>query len=349
MRKAIAFVLTALILFYSLIIFTSCSQGQSTPTIYVDPSWTTVQPNETAVSINVSITQATNVSGWEFSLYYANSILHSVTATEGDFLAKGGPSTWFWIEELNDNYNSTHGRVSLACLQLGNATEGVDGSGTLATITFQPLSGGTSTLHLSNLDLVDPGANKIRPINSSDGTIQVMGAVDIAVNGVTPLKTVVGQRYNMEINVTIRNQGDQTTTFNVTTYANNSAVSTIFNTSLPNGGSTILTFTWNTSGFAYGNYTLSAYVPPVPGDTNTANNNCTCTIPVHVGVPGDVSGTTPGVYDGVVNMKDVAYLVSLFNTRPSSPNWKPNADVNDDGVVNMKDIAIAVVYFNQHE
>jgi hypothetical protein len=109
-------------------------------------------------------------------------------------------------------------------------------------------------------------------------------------------------------------------------------------------------FEWNTTtSLAYGNYTLKGCADVVAGETNTANNNYTCPIPVHVGVPGDVSGTTPGVYDGITNMKDIAYLVSLFNTRPSSPNWQPNADVNNDGVVNMKDIAIAVAYFNQRE
>jgi hypothetical protein len=48
-------------------------------------------------------------------------------------------------------------------------------------------------------------------------------------------------------------------------------------------------------------------------------------------------------------MKDIAYLVILFNTKPTSPNWNPNADVNNDGVCNMKDIAIAIINFNKHE
>lgn len=68
-----------------------------------------------------------------------------------------------------------------------------------------------------------------------------------------------------------------------------------------------------------------------------------------MGVSGDVSGTVPGVCDGIVDMKDIACLISLFNAKPSSLNWKPNADVNDDGVVDMKDIALAVAYFNKHE
>jgi hypothetical protein len=48
-------------------------------------------------------------------------------------------------------------------------------------------------------------------------------------------------------------------------------------------------------------------------------------------------------------MKDIAYLVMLFNTKPTSPNWNPNADVDNNGVVNMRDIAIAILNFNLHE
>jgi hypothetical protein len=87
----------------------------------------------------------------------------------------------------------------------------------------------------------------------------------------------------------------------------------------------------------------------VPGEINTSDNNYTCPVRVHVGVPGDVSSPTQGVYDGLVNMRDIYYIILLFNTDPSSPNWKPNADINNDGTVNMRDIQIPVLNFNKHE
>ncbi len=68
-----------------------------------------------------------------------------------------------------------------------------------------------------------------------------------------------------------------------------------------------------------------------------------------MGVPGDVSSVNQGVYDTTVNMRDIAYMITLFNTRPSSPIWNPNVDVNNDAVVNMRDIAIAIFNFNRHE
>jgi len=173
-------------------------------------------------------------------------------------------------------------------------------------------------------------------------------APDIGITNLDISKTVVGLGYSLNINVTIANQGDYTETSNATAYANTTIIASQ-NVTLPAGNSTTVTFTWNTTGFAYGNYTLSAYALPVPGETDTTDNNYTSSIPVHVGVPGDISGPTQGVYDGTTNMRDVQYLILLFNTNPSSPNWKPNADINNDGTVNMRDIQIAILNFNKHE
>jgi hypothetical protein len=154
----------------------------------------------------------------------------------------------------------------------------------------------------------------------------------------------------MNINVTVENQGSYTETFNVTLYANTTEIETKQIT-LTNGASTTITFTWNTIGFAYGNCTIWAYVEPILGETDTADNNMTSTIQVHVGVPGNVWGNPnpPPVYDDVCNMRDVTYLILHFNTKPGSPNWDPNTDINNDNVCNMRDVTIAILNFNKHE
>ncbi len=72
----------------------------------------------------------------------------------------------------------------------------------------------------------------------------------------------------------------------------------------------------------------------------------------------DVSGTTPGVSDGVVNMRDIAYLVAHFNakapdtSKPLDPKWvgvygaNGCVDPYGDRRCDMKDIAGAVQNFN---
>ena len=49
--------------------------------------------------------------------------------------------------------------------------------------------------------------------------------------------------------------------------------------------------------------------------------------------------------DYLINMRDIATDILLFQTTPGSPNWNPDADINKDGVVNMRDIAALVHFF----
>jgi hypothetical protein len=164
---------------------------------------------------------------------------------------------------------------------------------------------------------------------------------DVAVRNVTSSKTVVGQRYSLNVNVTVGNPGDYSETFNITLYANATAIGNIAVTNLPNATLTSIDFVWNTTGFAYNNYTISAYAWPVAGETNTANNNLTAGT-VYVGIPGDVNG------DGTVNILDAIALGNAFLATPSSPNWNPNADINGDGIENVLDAIILGNHFLQH-
>jgi len=325
------------LLFSSLILLPASSKASSTPTIYVDPPLTITQINETAVDINISINQASNVSAWEFILYYKNTILNAITAKEGPFLKSGGTSTWFWIVDLSNDYNATHGRAWLTCTQLGTVTQGVDGSGTLATITFKPNGGGNTTLNLTGLVLADPDGNPIWPINSNNGAIQVLGTSDIATTNVTPLKTIVGQGYSMRINVTVENQGDQTETFNVTTYANDTSIQNKIIT-LTSKNSTTVTFTWSTTGFAKGNYTIWAYAWPVQDETDTADNTCEGGW-VLVSCVGDVNG------DKKTSISDIVLVIGKFGTLPSSPEWNPNMDIDGNDKVTIGDIVITINNF----
>jgi len=170
---------------------------------------------------------------------------------------------------------------------------------------------------------------------------------NVAIQGARPVKTVVGQGYNATIAIQVENQGWETRTTNVEVTLDTTTILTLNGLVMTGKNRTILTYTWQTSGYSRGNHSVSATATTVPGETDTTDNNCTWI--VHVGVPGDVSSSTQGVYDKKCDMKDIAYLVTLFNTKPTSPNWNPNADVNNDSAVNMRDIAIAIVYFNQRE
>ena len=327
--------------FFSISLYAPSTQANpTTPILYIDPPSTTVNATET-FNINATIKDVTDLAGWELKLYYRNSILAAVKATEGSFLKQGG-STAFFIVEFNNNYNATHGRIWLTCTLLGNVS-GVNGTGTLTTITFQAVAGGYTTLNLADTVLGDSQANPITH-TTNDGEVTVIGAHDIAVTNVNPLKTIVGQSCTVHINVTVENQGDLTETFNLTVYANTSEIETKQIT-LDSNTSTTITFTWDTTGFAKGNYTISAYAWPVPGETDTADNTLTDSW-IIVAMIGDITGAG-GLPDGKVDVKDIFAAAKAYGTEPGDPEWNPNADINDDNKVDVKDIFTIAKHYGE--
>lgn len=162
---------------------------------------------------------------------------------------------------------------------------------------------------------------------------------DVAVTGILPYKNVASNNTVTSINITAANQGDAIETFNVTLYANTTAIGTR-TLSLTNGSSTTLTFTWNTTGFACGNYTISASATSVPSETDNTDNTLTGSS-VYVGIEGDLNA------DGRVDMKDVSYVARRFMCISSDPLWDSVADVNGDGKIDMKDISTVARHFGE--
>ena len=167
---------------------------------------------------------------------------------------------------------------------------------------------------------------------------------DIAIANVAAYRTFVGQGFDALFNVTVTNQGDIPETFNFTVYANDTAIETHTVTYLLSGLNRSTTFTWNTTGLAYGNYTISTVASPVPVETDTADNNYTCW--VIITLVGDITGQG-GSPDWNVDMKDVSYVARRFLCLQSDPLWDSNADVNGDGKVDMKDISIPARHFGE--
>jgi hypothetical protein len=126
----------------------------------------------------------------------------------------------------------------------------------------------------------------------------------------------------------------------MTTYANGTAIDTKEITVMK-GSSTPITFDWNTTGFAYGNYTISAYATPVPREPNITGNN----------VPGDwVAVTIPGDLNGDfrVGLSDLVILAKPYDSNASDTKWNPNADIDGDGVIERSDLAILAQNYGQH-
>jgi len=170
---------------------------------------------------------------------------------------------------------------------------------------------------------------------------------DVAVIDVSPSETVVEQGSLASINVTVRNEGTTTESFDVTAYHNTTVIATQTVTNLAPGGQTTLSFTWNTTNVAPGNYTLWAQASTVPGEVDTDDNTFVDgTIEVTVFYTLTITTTTGGTTDPppgnhsyktgtIVNVTAIAYANYTFDHweldgvdigKPNPVNVTMNAD-----------------------
>jgi len=164
---------------------------------------------------------------------------------------------------------------------------------------------------------------------------------DPAITDITLPKTIVGKGFLCDMNITVTNQELYYETFYVTLRANTTAIETQTVT-LTGKDNKISAFTWNTTGFAYGNYTVSSYATPVPGETFTGDNTYIDGT-VLITIPGDANG------DRIVDIFDIGTLSShWYPGPPIGPlDYHPNSDINNDLAVDIFDIGITSAHWGE--
>jgi parallel beta-helix repeat protein len=172
----------------------------------------------------------------------------------------------------------------------------------------------------------------------------VVGFHDIATLEIALSKTIVGQGYSLDVNVTVANQGHYTEIFNVTVYGNTTEIETQEIT-LASGESASVVIAWDTAGSAIGNYAMTVCATPVPDETDTADNNMTGGW-ILVTIPGDVDGdVVGGKYD--VFLYDAVRLLACYGAKDGDPNFDPNCDIDNCGKVSLFDAVILLSRYGQ--
>lgn len=120
--------------------------------VYVDPSTSTANVGA-PFSIDVKITDVIDLYGFDLKLGYDTSVLTAIDIVVGDFFYDSA----VWITKINDTAGADpvekggdpdRGYAWIVVTVPLGTTEGVDGSGTLATVTFTVDARGESILNL---------------------------------------------------------------------------------------------------------------------------------------------------------------------------------------------------------
>ena len=149
--KAVSVIMPSLLLIGMLTMAFNLKIAQASPEtiIYVDPQSIidTSKVAGTTFSVDIRITDVAKFRAFEFRLNWTGPLLNVTDVVEGPFLKTGGP-TYFIRKIWNTPDPVGVSDYIYVASTLFGVSEGVSGSGLLATVTFLVEATGASTLHL---------------------------------------------------------------------------------------------------------------------------------------------------------------------------------------------------------
>lgn len=234
----------------------------------------------------------TDIWSWSFRLSYNPVFLEGIKVTNGDLITTAKhPNATF----VAGSFNNTIGRLSLTLALIEYQPPIIpttSGPGTLAYVTFRVKETGESNITLiegaEETVLFGPSAEAIinyftpslnHLLYGSFSNTEIQAVHDVAVVSVTPSPTVVTVGETINIAVVVENQGTITEVFDVVLYYDYDppmSTPTIGQPQTVLGlaptTQKTLSFTWNTTNLREKNYTLTAVVPGVSGETDNTDN-----------------------------------------------------------------------------
>jgi hypothetical protein len=287
-------------------------------------------------TVNITISSVNRLFGWEFKLNWTTSYLDAVNVAEGPFLKTNGDT--FFTNRIDNSV----GHLIADCTLLGEVS-GVTGDGVLASVTFHVKAAGQCSLDLYYVSLLDDSLNpQSIPCQTSGGHWSSAGSQhDVSITDISMLPTAVFPGQTVSINITANDVGAFSETFNVTAFVNSEAIGQRTATLNP-GYSTVSPFTWDTTGYGKGEYTVSATASTVPGETDTANNNMTASQTVAILTPGhDIAVTNVRPSKTVVGQGFCMFInITVSNFGRYSETFNTTTSANDT-VIYTNSVALA--------
>ena len=338
------------------------------PVVFVDPASvvdeTKTPGGNTIVYVKIADVPASpGVAGVQFRLAWNSTVLigSKIEIPTAHFMDPAGVETaegnlWTITKKIQPGYAEyavTYYDVPAA---KGRGTVPRSGNGTLAKITLNITSVGSTGLSLSEGDTIiaDETATPLdrtlqngffdnRPAAPPPPPPPPAEGHDVAVVNVEPASPIIYDDWAVNITVTAMNNGSFTESFTVTAYYDNNTIGAQDVTNLLPGENVTLVFTWNTSETTQSLYTLyniKAEASTVTNETETDNNLFTDG-PITVVIHYDYNG------DQVVNILDIIAVSNAFGSTPESSRWSIRGDLNGDGRITVNDLILIARSFGQ--
>ena len=264
-----------------------------------------------------------DLAGVEFMLGYNTTIL---TATQIEYGGIFGDNYLDWISSINDAEGWLHYGITRDYGQ-----PSFNGSAVVATITFEVAELGSTVLDLYETKLGNSAVPPTPIVHTAiDGFFLNAPFHDIAITDVTPSTETVPVGQSMLIAVDVKNEGNVNETFTVTAYYNETTIGTKDITDMISGSVVILSFDWNTTDVALGNYTIKAKTSIIPDDIDPADNEL--------------------VYGGFVEVVQVVHDIAVTGVVASPPTILVGGSVSIEVTVknegNVAESFSVTAYYN---
>jgi general secretion pathway protein D len=125
-----------------------------------------VGADDAPFTVQVLVEDVTNLGAFEFDLRYEPSVVGLVNVEMGPFLGSSGRR----VQCLDPQMAA--GSVHFVCVTIGATPAGPDGSGVLATLTFDPAADGSSFLRFGDTVLARPDGQPM-PATTVDASVTV--------------------------------------------------------------------------------------------------------------------------------------------------------------------------------